>query len=696
MESNLFGRTHASTSQTSDNGSTQSQTQWRQKRYLIAPYSVADIDSLTWEEFVAMRKTSTITIDTETTGLKVRTHAVIMLQLAFVGKFSVAIDARYLSREQWEYIDTLLAGAQLIIGANLTFDYNMLKKYRVLLRPTNVYDVLDVDNMLNLGLWVDTQDSKPAQRYFIKHKFGRFSLAGLAFEHLNYEMPKGIRKVFTTKRMEDFTYDEIFYGLDDVDILFPLYKKLRIDAFKKGFTKEFVIEGKKFDDQTFCSEYVLASADLEYNGIDFNVEIWRKNIPYFIAQANKLLDEIYEQVISDGIAVQPTLFTPRVNVNWASSKQVQVFFAKNYGIFLVDKHGKPAADKTALEKLDLPIAKKILKFRQAVKAISTYGEQFVQKYVDNNRLYTRYTRMVSTYRVASKSPNLQNIPREASFRAAFTTPTDLFYHRTADYPQQEPHITGDQCNSSQIKDLYLNGSGDMHSLIASNILTVIHGEPIRVPPKEKEPEAFEKHPYKAFRQIGKMIGLRMNYGGGPAGLADMFKIPLQEAARFQEAYFISFPEIAERFKILKAFALKHGYILLYKDSSVRRYFSEYPKYVKLLNKKKRTNMENRAMNALKASIERQAINTPTQGTAAFMTKAAAVIERIFLIQKGHLPFADAKIAAVLAVHDEKVQRIQKDYLDDTSLKYAMETAALLYCPSIPMKVETVTLRNWAH
>jgi len=692
----MSGPPQAATSETTQSGTQQSVMPYRQKRYLIAPYSVPNVENMTWEQFVASKKSNTITLDTETTGLHRRKDRVIMVQIGFIGLYSVAIDSRYTTAEQWAYLDELFSTRELIIAANIGFDYNMLKNHRVLLRPKFVYDVLDVDYMLNLGLWQDNAKQKPSQKFFIKHGFGRFSLAGLSKVHLDYTMPKGIRLNFQYKRDEPFTEDEIQYGLDDIDILFPLYKILRMEAFKKGFTKTYKLHNKVFDDQTACSEYALCSADMEYAGIDISEEVWLNNLPYFIAEANRLLDAMYDQLIADEVTPPATLFSKRIAINWGSPAQVVSFFKRYYGVTLTDKFGKEAASKGVLEQLDMPIAKLLIAYRQSVKNITTYGKKFIQEHVEDGRLYTSYTRMVSTYRVSAKKPNMQNIPRLKSFRDAFVTRDPDYWHKTADYPQQEPHITGHKTNSKQIRDLYLTGHGDMHVLIANNILTVIRGHKVEIPPKEKDPEGFKKHPDKEFRQIGKMIGLRMNYGGGPRGLADMFKIPIEDAEKFQKAYFEAFPEIAESFKSLKAYALRKGYIKLSELSDIRRYFLEYDNYVKLKNKKKRTSLDNRVLSALQASIERQAINTPTQGEAALMTKAAAIIERLLLIERGHLPFMDAKIAAILAVHDEKVQRVHKDYLDDDSLKYSMEAAALMYCSSIPMKVDAVVLREWAH
>jgi hypothetical protein len=77
----------------------------------------------------------------------------------------------------------------------------------------------------------------------------------------------------------------------------------------------------------------------------------------------------------------------------------------------------------------LPI---LQEYKQNLKLKTTYGEEFVEKHLEpDGKIRTRFNQIISTGRVSSSKPNMQNIPAKESvgnrYRNAFTCPADWVY-----------------------------------------------------------------------------------------------------------------------------------------------------------------------------------------------------------------------------------------------------------------------------
>jgi len=665
-------------------------------RYFCGSYTVDNFESITFEEFLASPKSNIIDFDTETTGLDVWKEQVVLVQLNMRGKYSIALDTREFTEYNWTELFKILNAAQLVVGANLAFDYNMCKKYGQVL-TTYVYDVIDAEEVLDLGKYT----AGDLRKYKQTKGYGHYSLAALVSRYLQREMSKEIRTNFLHKKSERFTSEEINYGLWDVEWLEEVYQKQLARSVSLGFLKMYTIGRRRFTDLTFSSMHSLCLADATYNGAPIRAEMWKDNIPYFKNKAAEAEQKLIRAIKATGANISTGLFGDSINVKWTSSKQVIAFFKKYLGITLVDRFGKPSAGKLILKKLNHPVAKALLEYRVARKSISAFGANFLKLITEAGRIHPNYRRMVSTFRISASKPNLQQIPKDSKFRAPFQAPEGWMLN-TADYPQQEPHIGGHKTQDESIKDFYENGDGDIHSFMGSKILSVIRGYEIKLPPKkENDPEAmkiFEACPDKLWRNVGKTLGLAIDYGTSPAGVAANMEIPVDEAKKLMEAVYTAFPKKRKYFDKMFALGLSNGFVYLNEISAIRRYFPEYTEYKKLRANERLTKAGKSKLNMLKGSIERKSINTPTQGTAAMMTKAAAILERDKLIDVGILPLPNAIVQPILVVHDEKVQQIKVPEGEPYKhiLKEAMEEAALIFCSYIPMTVKPEYSKSWTH
>lgn len=107
--------------------------------------------------------------------------------------------------------------------------------------------------------------------------------------------------------------------------------------------------------------------------------------------------------------------------------------------------------------------------------------------------------------------NLQNIPAKRSgYRECFDVPEGRTYV-VADYSSQEMRVLADVANEEVMIDFFINGDGDLHSLTGRRMFN------LDVCPKDK-------------RQIAKVLGFTIVYGGSPHKIADVFQVSLSTGA----------------------------------------------------------------------------------------------------------------------------------------------------------------------
>lgn len=139
-----------------------------------------------------------------------------------------------------------------------------------------------------------------------------------------------------------------------------------------------------------------------------------------------------------------------------------------------------------------------------------------------------------------------------------------------------------------------------------------------------------------MRRRAKMVNFGIAYGISAFGLSQRLGIPRSESAAIIEHYFASYPGIRRYIDETIAFAREHG-------------------FVQTLTGRRRYLRDIRSANATtRGAAERNAINTPIQGTAADMIKLA--MGRI------HVAFAARNLRSqlLLQVHDELVFDLHPD------------------------------------
>ena len=301
----------------------------------------------------------------------------------------------------------------------------------------------------------------------------------------------------------------------------------------------------------------------------------------------------------------------------------------------------------------------ILEYRELQKLLSTYIDT-IPKLVDRERrLHSQLHQAgTTTGRMSSSDPNLQNIPiREGlgmAIRHAFiASPGHEFV--AADYSQIELRILALLSGDPELVKIFKAGK-DVHAAVASLVFGVPEGEVTR-----------------EMRRRAKVINFGIIYGMGVNALKINLNSTREEAQKFYDDYFVTFPRIKEYFQEVIGKARRRGYSETYFGR--RRYFPELKSRLPFL----------------RAAAERMAMNAPLQGTAADVVKLAMIRADKALKEVG----LSERVHFLLQIHDELIYEAEEGALKKAEpiIREAME--GVLADKTIPLAVNLSTGTSWA-
>jgi DNA polymerase-1 len=322
------------------------------------------------------------------------------------------------------------------------------------------------------------------------------------------------------------------------------------------------------------------------------------------------------------------------------------------------KSGQFSTDAAVLEALaekhDLP--RKIIEYRTRAKLKSTYIDalpKFIQP--ETGRLHTSFNQTVArTGRLSSSNPNLQNIPIGDEFglriRSAFVADPG-WRMISADYSQIELRVLAHLSQDQRLIEAF-NCDEDIHSRTAVEIFSV--------------PPGLQTHEH---RRMAKAINYGVIYGLSSFGLAGRTGTSRTEAQRYIDAYFERYSKVQDYLDGLVEEARTTG--------RVRTAFGRLRPTPEIHSAD--VQARNRA--------EREAMNTPLQGTAADLMKLAMVKVQARLKRER------MQTRMILTVHDELVFEAPEAELDkaEAVVREEMEGA---YPMRVPLKVDLGVGQNW--
>lgn len=454
---------------------------------------------------------------------------------------------------------------------------------------------------------------------------------------------------YRTIRLEEIAGEEIDtasvpedvmaqYAAEDADVTLRLANVVRKQLREKGLEKLMI-------DVEFPLIPVLAS--IEEAGMRIDPDALKKSSDEMEDRLHALIERI-----------NATVGRP-INLN--SPKQLGDLLFGEMKLMTKPKKtktGQYVTDEKTLKKLapSSPLVTDILEYREAAKLKSTYLDA-LPKYISprDGRIHTTLMQMVTaTGRLASQSPNLQNIPirTEAGqlIRRAFIPENDQFTLLSADYSQVELRIMAALSGDPHLIEAFCENR-DIHTETAARVFHIERDQVDR-----------------AMRRAAKTVNFGIIYGISAFGLSERLGCSRGEATQLIENYFKEFSGVKSYMESLTEQASKLGYAeTLY---GRRRYLPDLQS----------------ANHNLRMAAERTAINTPIQGTAADMIKLAMV--RVDTLLKKR------RSRMIMQIHDELLIELAQGEEDLVQQVTEAMLHALPLPNGVPLSVEANTGENW--
>lgn len=589
-------------------------------------YHVVQDDQQVRELVAKLLDQNEFCFDTETTGLQTREASLVGLSFSFGPHEAYYVPVP----KDYNETRTLLDKFRPVfenpgikkVGQNLKFDLQMLMNYQI---PVE-------------GELFDTMIA----HYLIQPDF-RHSLDYLAEVYLNYKMvpiealigKKGNQQ----KNMRDVDISVIKeYAGEDADISWQLYHVLNVELQAKGLRN--LAEKVEMPLVRVLAEMEYAGFRISRESLNAFSEILRENLQSLESKIFNLSD--FKFNINSPKQLGEVLFDRlKISDGAQKTKTKQYSTGEEVLVKLADKH---------------PIVNLILTYRADQKLLSTYVNA-LPELIDHKtgRIHTSFDQAyVSTGRLSSRNPNLQNIPvrdeRGKEIRKAFIAADDAHVLLSADYSQIElrlmAHLSQDP---DMIKAFTINE--DIHVSTAAKIF--------KVPESEVTP---------GMRSSAKTANFGIIYGISSFGLSQRLNISRTDASALIKEYFESFPQV-------KA----------YMDNAIR--LAKEKGYVETIMGRRRYLPDINSANAVvRGFAERNAINAPIQGSAADIIKLAMVNIQRRLRKAG-------TTRMILQVHDELIFDVKNEELGHIRelVKYEMENAMQL---SVPLTVDIGIGKNW--
>lgn len=367
-------------------------------------------------------------------------------------------------------------------------------------------------------------------------------------------------------------------------------------------------------------------------------------------------------------------------VNPNSVPQVQKLFFEQLGLPVLKRNKETnnvMVDEEVLShfanQMQVRAAQLILDYRGASKLKGTYAQGMLKRMWKDGRIHTTYNPTKVTGRLSSSDPNLQNLPQPDwdlhAIRAAFIPDSEDDCLIAADYSQLEMRVLACASGDPGMIRALCDGL-DMHTFAASQALGISYAE-AEARKKAKLAE------FISMRTGMKRVGFGIVYGARAKKIADQLSAELKRAVSEAEAqdyidrYMTTFPGVQSYMDTYIASAKINGYVQT------------------LAGRFRRLSRINSRRFGERSEAERQAINTPIQGSAA------DIVKRAMLACEWDAYLASLGWTLRLQIHDELVFNGPKATAAEASgiIKQYMEHPFNTDL-AVPLTVDPAIVKNW--
>jgi len=567
-----------------------------------------------------------ICFDTETTGLDIIDSKIVGASFSWKEKSGYYLDLSsksHIKDAGIAFLKRLFKRSDfLLVGQNLKYDLHILKNYDIVFSGS-LFDTMVAHYLVypdrKHGIDDISEDLLGYRKIKTEDLIGQKGRAQKNFDDLDPEIVKE-------------------YACEDADITWQVYLILKDEINKSNIEK--------------------LSAEIEMPLVKILMEMEHAGV----SLDDKALSEFAEELRTSLIGIESKIFE-------LAGQEFNISSPRQLGEILFDKlkivsNAKKTKTKqystgedvlvTLLDKHE--IVGEVLEFRSLKKLLSTYVEALPQMiHPTSGKIHTSFNQtLVTTGRLSSNNPNLQNIPireeRGREIRKAFTpSPGNRFL--SADYSQIELRLMAHLSQDENMITAFSNNE-DIHTATAAKVYNISMEEVTR-----------------EMRSKAKTANFGIIYGISVFGLSQRMRIPTTEAKELIDGYFATYPAVRK-----------------YMDECIR--IARENGWVETMFGRKRYLPDILSRNStIRGIAERNAINTPIQGTAADIIKIAMVRIGNELIGR------ELKTKMIIQVHDELDFDVHPSELEQVKeiVRTSMEQAVNL---SVPLLVDMNEGRNW--
>ena len=433
----------------------------------------------------------------------------------------------------------------------------------------------------------------------------------------------------------ELSQSQIEYAAKDAAIMPEVRAKLEERIDSDGL-------GRALDLENDC---VVPVAEMELNGFYLDETRWREQLEKVSVVQQKTAEEL-QQMLAAGVAQASLFGAPQINLD---SQQQVTDALINLGVPMPDTTRAWVLQPLAEQ---YPQVAKLLEYRAAAKATSSFGENILE-FIEpaTGRIHADFRQIgAPTGRFACSNPNLQQIPHETEYRPYFRAGEGRSLV-IADYSQIELRILADFSGDKNFIEAFASGA-DFHAMAAAQVFGI--------KPEEVSPEQ---------RSFAKRLNFGVVYGIGASRFAMMTGLSQTQAEEVLKRYFATYPRLDAWLRNAGRAVLTERMTRSGSGRMARINFDENDR-------------------ASVGAAQRYAKNMPIQGTSADILKRA--------LRLLHDQLRDTSAQLVNIVHDEIVIECDSDDAEHmaTALESSMLKAGGEFVTGVPIKVDVHVSDEW--
>lgn len=680
-----------------------------------------------------------ISIDTETTGLDPILDKIVGLCIYTPNQPAAYVPINHVSYVTGVRVENQLTEKQ--VGELLNI---LVQKYHIDIIMFNAkFDMRVIRNQLGVKDIYCTWDAYLAAKLLNENEESH----GLKQLHKKYCL-NGEGDAFSFDALfKGISFDKIpittgyLYAAHDAIITYELYKYQKqfiyyeVDKLHEDRNGMNGVSWVFFNIEMPCIKVVC---DMEDNGIKFDFAYQQQ----LSEKYNKLLEEkqnefytvcdMYMAEINDYKKhnINHKLDDP---INIGSPTQIAILLYDILEIEPPDQKSPRGTGEAILQKIDNPIAKAILDYREMSKLVSTYIDKLPECVnPTDGRIHCSFNQYgARTGRFSSENPNLQNIPSHNKDIRKMFVASDGYVLMSSDYSQQEPKVMTQMCGDPKMIKAYQEGK-DLYAEIAALSFNTTYENCL-----EFRPDGTTNPEGKNRRSQAKSILLGVLYGRGVPSIAEQLGTTTKKAQAIKDSVFKGFPAIPKFEEDSLEMAYEKGYVTTlwgrkrrlpdlqlpeyefkWKDGArpdtdlldfsfededaetdvpenVQRrylaklrncYFGQKRKIFEEANKEGIWIVDN---GGKIADAQRQCVNARIQGSAADMSKLAMI-----LVGNDEI-LAELGFRLLVPVHDELIAECPEENVKKCSERFAsLMSKAAESALSIPIKCDVEVTKAW--